>query len=151
MKHRGRAMGGTKQDGARKAEFLQAAEEMYERLQAWREEHLDASFDEIAEQVTPQRRELMGVLLKQLAEEAAPQVHAPRCESCGQGMVYKGRARRGVVHGEGESGLERAYYHCAECASGLFPPGPSAQAQSACLESADDSPSGAAGDGDCLV
>jgi hypothetical protein len=41
---------------AEKAEFLQAAEAMYEELHAWRECHLDASFDEIAEQVTPRRR-----------------------------------------------------------------------------------------------
>ncbi len=108
-----------------KAEFLQAAAVMYERLQAWRSQNLDASFDEIAEQVTPQRRELMGVLLKQLAEQGDEQVHAPLCESCGREMVYKGTPRRGVVHSEGESGVERAYYHCPDCESGLFPPGPS--------------------------
>lgn len=112
-----------------KAEFLREAEAMYERLQSWREAHLDASFDEIAEQVTPQRRELMGVLLKQLAEQADEKVHAPACESCGREMVYKGRPTRGVVHSEGESGLERAYYHCADCESGLFPPGPSTQTE----------------------
>ncbi len=109
-----------------KTEFLRAAEAMYERLQEWREQNLDASFDEIAEQVTPQRRELMGVLLKQLAEQADEQVYAPQCESCGQEMVYKGTSGRGVVHSEGESGLERCYYHCPDCESGLFPPGPSA-------------------------
>jgi len=109
-----------------KAEFLRAASRMYERLQAWRSQNLDASFDEIAEQVTPQRRELMGVLLKQLSETADEKVHAPACEQCGREMVYKGRSGRGVVHSEGESGLERAYYHCADCESGLFPPGPSA-------------------------
>src|SRR3954471_24962381 len=101
------------------AEFLQAAATMYKRLQAWRSQNLDASFDEIAEQVTPQRRELMGVLLKQLAEKADEQVQAPECESCGREMVYKGRPTRGVVHSEGESGLARAYYHCPDCESGL--------------------------------
>src|SRR5687768_13578914 len=95
------------------AEFMQAAGEMYRRLQAWRSQHLDASFDEIAEQVTPQRRELMGMLLKQLAEQADEKVYAPPCESCGREMVYKGTPSRGVVHSEGESELERAYYHCA--------------------------------------
>ena len=111
-----------------KEEFLRAAEAMYERLQAWREQHVDASFDEIAEQVTPQRRELMGVLLKQLAETADEKVHAPTCEQCGRAMVYKGRVSKGVVHSEGEAGVVRAYYHCADCESGLFPPGPTTQA-----------------------
>jgi hypothetical protein len=111
------------------AEFLQAAAAMYKRLHEWRSQHLDASFDEIAEQVTPQRRELMGVLLKQLAEKADEKVQVPLCESCGCEMVYKGTPARGVVHSEGESSLERAYYHCANCESGLFPPGPSAQTE----------------------
>jgi DNA-directed RNA polymerase subunit RPC12/RpoP len=104
---------------------LRAAEAMYERLHAWRSKNLDASFDEIAEQVTPQRRELMGVLLKQLAETADEKVHAPSCEQCGGKMVYKGTPARGVVHSEGEAGLARAYYHCPDCESGLFPPRPS--------------------------
>lgn len=122
-------MGKISQEEQEKAAFLRAAEAMYERLQAWREQNLDASFDEIAAQVTPQRRELMGVLLKQLAEKADEPVHAPHCASCGRAMDYKGRPGRGVVHSEGEGGLERAYYHCADCESGLFPPGPSAQAE----------------------
>lgn len=122
-------MGRSSREEQEEADFLQAAASMYERLQAWRSQHLDASFDEIAEQVTPQRRELMGILLKQLAEKADEQVHAPACESCGQEMVYKGTPSRGVVHSEGESGLERAYYHCPDCESGLFPPGPSSQTE----------------------
>lgn len=122
-------MGRSSREEQEEAEFLQAAAAMYKRLQAWRSQNLDASFDEIAEQVTPQRRELMGVLLKQLAETADEKVHAPACEQCGREMVYKGTSDRGVVHSEGESGLERAYYHCPDCESGLFPPGPSAQAE----------------------
>lgn len=112
-----------------KAEFLRAAEAMYERLQKWRSQNLDASFDEIADQVTPQRRGLMGVLLKQLAETADEKVHAPRCKQCEREMVYKGTPSRGIVHSEGEAGLERAYYHCADCESGLFPPRPSTQTE----------------------
>jgi tRNA(Ile2) C34 agmatinyltransferase TiaS len=117
---------GKRSQAAEKAEFLEAAAAMYEKLQAWRRENLDASFDEIAAQVTPQRRELMGIVLKQLAEQADAEAEAPVCESCGETMVYKGRPARGVVHGEGETGLERAYYHCPDCASGLFPPGSTA-------------------------
>jgi len=111
------------------AEFLRAAAAMYQRLHEWRSQNLDASFDEIAEQVTPQRRELMGVLLKQLAEQADEKVQAPPCEACGREMVYKGTPGRGIVHSEGEAGLERAYYHCADCESGLFPPRPATQTE----------------------
>jgi uncharacterized protein YbbK (DUF523 family) len=122
-------MGRSSREEQEEAEFLQAAAVMYKRLQAWRSQNLAASFDEIAEQVTPQRRELMGVLLKQLAEQADEKVHAPQCESCGREMVYKGTPARGVVHSEGEAGLERAYYHCPDCESGLFPPRPSTQTE----------------------
>lgn len=122
-------MGKASREEQEKAEFLRAAEAMYERLQKWRSQNLDASFDEIADQVTPQRRELMGVLLKQLAETADEKVHAPRCEQCGREMVYKGTPSREIVHREGETGLERAYYHCPDCASGLFPPRPAPQTE----------------------
>ena len=120
-------MGKASQAAEEEAEFLQAAAAMYQRLHEWRSQNLEASFDEIAEQVTPQRRQLMGVLLKQLAEQADERVYAPPCASCGREMVYKGTPARGVVHSEGESGLERAYYHCADCESGLFPPGRATQ------------------------
>ena len=43
-----------------KAAFLREAEEMYDELRKWRAEHAEASFDEIANQVTPRRRALMG-------------------------------------------------------------------------------------------
>ena len=45
-----------------KAEMEQAFEQMWEELYQWRAEHAEASFDEIAAQVTPRRRALMGQL-----------------------------------------------------------------------------------------
>ena len=50
-----------------KAAFLREAEAMYEELWSWREKHPEASFDQIAAQVTPQRRRLVSALLKQMA------------------------------------------------------------------------------------
>ena len=43
------------------------ATEMYDELVEWREQHPGASFDEIANQVTTRRQELMGELVNQLA------------------------------------------------------------------------------------
>jgi hypothetical protein len=96
---------------------------MYEELTAWRAEHLEASLDEIAEQVSVRRRALMGQLLSELAEAADERIEAPVCEQCGEAMTYKGTPVRGVVLGEGETQLARAYFHCERCESGLFPPG----------------------------
>lgn len=107
-----------------KAAFLREAERMYDELHAWRAEHLDASFDEIGDQVTPYRRGLVSKLLEQLAVAADERVEAPVCEQCGQAMRYRGTPERTVGHREGEAALERAYYYCDQCGVSLFLPGP---------------------------
>ena len=108
-----------------KGEFMTAVGEMYDDLRQWRANHPEASFDEIAGQVTPKRREVMGQLLVQLACQQGPGevIEGLACPACGQPMSYKGQPSRDVIHKEGESELERAYYYCAECQTGLFPPG----------------------------
>ncbi len=112
-----------------KAEYMRAAEAMYEELREWREAHPEASFDEIAAQVTPKRRELMGELLGQLAQQQGDgRYEATLCESCGETLSASGRRKRRIVHAEGEVEVVRAYHHCAECGSGLFPPGPPIEA-----------------------
>lgn len=101
-------------------------EQMCQGLRKWREGHPQASYDELAAQVTVRRRRLMGQLLQELASQGAGEEMAlgVRCEECGQEMRYKGSFKRGVVHYlEGETELERAYYVCGECQSGFFPPG----------------------------
>src|SRR5215207_6654697 len=115
-------MGQTKGVEQEKAEFLRAAEAMYEELHAWREKHLDASFDEIADQVKPRRRVLMGKLLEQLAVRADERIEAPVCEACGKAISYRGTPERDVSHREGDVELERAYYYCDSCEGSLFPP-----------------------------
>lgn len=127
-------MGRTRSEEQKKVEFVQAAAAMYDELQTWHGRHREASFDEIADQVTPRRRELMGLLLKQMAEAGDERVTAPVCEGCGQAMTYKGTPRRGVGHKEGEVRLERAYYYCEACESTLFPPGPTTEAEEAPME-----------------
>ena len=109
-----------------KERIISAVEQMYDELQAWREGHPEASFDEIAAQVTPRRRaligELLGVLARQHGNGVVPEGRV--CEGCGQAMRYKGEFRREVEHYlEGETELERAYYYCAHCEGGIFPPG----------------------------
>ncbi len=106
-------------------EFLGAANEMYEELRGWRRKHPEASFDEIAAQVTPRRRALMGKMMSQLAlqEGDGEVVEGLACPDCGQPMLYKGKPKRGVAHLEGETELVRAYYYCTHCEDGLFPPG----------------------------
>lgn len=127
--------------------------EMYEELYAWREAHPEASFDEIANQVTPRRQKVMGELLNELVLQhgSGEVVEGLRCEQCGQPLVYKGKPERGVEHLEGEARFKRAYYYCAHCESGLFPPGRAVEVGEARLESGDDSAGGGVGDSNCVV
>jgi ribosomal protein S27AE len=105
--------------------FIAAAGSMYDELMAWRQVHGEASIDEIIGQVTPQRRELMGELVAQLALVHGNGATAvgKACAQCGEEMVHKGQNEREVLHGEGQSGLKRTYYYCPRCKSGVFPPG----------------------------
>jgi hypothetical protein len=114
-----------RQEEQEKREFLRWAGEMYEELREWRKQHPAASFDEIAGQVTPRRRQLMGKLLGQLALQHGDGevIEGLSCPECGQEMRYKGKPKRRVAHMEGEVKLERAYYYCAQCEAGLSPPG----------------------------
>jgi hypothetical protein len=108
-----------------RAEFMEAASGMYDDLRQWRANHPEASIDEIANQITPKRRALMGQLLVQLACQHGDGevIVGVACPECGEAMSYKGKPSRDVIHKEGEEELVRSYYHCARCQAGLFPPG----------------------------
>jgi|APTNR8051073442_1049403.scaffolds.fasta_scaffold33789_1 hypothetical protein len=132
-------MGTTKSEAMRQQEFVAAAEAMYVRLRAWRAAHLDASFDEVGDQVTQERQRLMAVLLGELAvqpEEVL--VAAEQCRQCGKELAPKGKQVRGVSHLEGEVRVAREYHYCDECQSGLFPPRPPIETDSAYVEPAHD-------------
>jgi len=109
-----------------KERFVNAAAKMYDELHEWREQHPKASFDEIAAQVTPRRRELMGEFMAQLAlqQGSGAVVEGIVCEQCGAVMEYKGEPKRDIECLEGETELYRAYFHCPHCEGGVFPPGP---------------------------
>lgn len=114
------------QEEKEKARLQQAFGDMVDELQLWREEHAQASLDEIAAQVTPRRRALMGEIVAALARQhgSGVVVEGLRCEECGQALEYKGEPVRAVEHYlEGEIALTRAYYYCPQCEAGIFPPG----------------------------
>ena len=108
----------------RGSEFGAEAVAMAERLRAWRRAHPEATFDEIAEQVSQERKQLMGGLLSELSAEAQPGPLDPKCGGCGGGLVYKGKKSREVLHREGQVRLSRDYYYCPACRQGIFPPRP---------------------------
>jgi predicted nuclease with RNAse H fold len=111
-------------------ELQRLMDELYDEMHRWREEHPEASLDEIAREAVLRRRRLMAVWLEQLACQHGTGAAAEglTCEKCGQPLIYKGRQRRKVEHTEAEIDLKRAYWYCPHCEGGIFPPGPPAAA-----------------------
>ena len=117
-------MAPTKSRSQRKAAFLQAAEEMYERLEAWYDAHPAATFEELEQELRQQRRELMGGALATLivGRDSGYQASAPACAKCRQPMAFEGYRPWTVKGLEGDSRLDRAYYRCPACAGAAFSP-----------------------------
>jgi hypothetical protein len=117
----------------RKAEFLKAAEALYEQVEDWYDAHPDASFEELEAEMRRRRRGLMGQALATLivGRDNGFAVAPPRCPQCGQAMQFEDYRPWTVKGLEGDSPLERAYYTCPSCVEqGFSPSGPEAQAAS---------------------
>lgn len=113
----------------RKAEFLQAAEVMYERMEDWYDAHPAASFEEIEGELRQQRRGLMGKTLEALivGRDSGFDVQRPPCAKCGGSLEFEAYRSWTVKGLEGDSKLERAYYTCPTCGEqGFSPSGPQA-------------------------
>jgi DNA-directed RNA polymerase subunit RPC12/RpoP len=130
-------MAQTQTAAERKAEFLAAAAQMYEQLEAWYEAHPEASFGEIEAEARWRRRALMGSALATLinGRDSGYQSARPTCAQCGQAMEFEGYRRWGVSGLEGETTLRRAYYVCPHCSGQtFFPPRPEVAAAERPLE-----------------
>ena len=105
--------------------FEKEALQLYDEMVAWRKAHPEATFDEIAGQVSIKRKRLMGQLLGELSVQKMEKEgwQEQVCPDCGGKLENKGVRTRQVVHSEGETELERPYYHCPNCGKGFFPLG----------------------------
>ena len=115
----------------RREAFLAEADKMFDAVEAWYDDHPDASFGEIEREARSQRRAFMGRALAIMVNgrDTGLQVHPPRCSVCGAEMDFEDY-RDWTLHSlEGDTTLERAYYVCPRCERrGLFPPGPQTEA-----------------------
>jgi hypothetical protein len=86
----------------------------------------DITLSQIEEIVNELKFELTGMLVESLIEVQARRQTGPGpiCAGCGREMRYKGEKERpGIITSQGAIKLERSYYYCKKCKSGLFPPG----------------------------
>ncbi len=107
-----------------KAKFVRGAEEMFEEMWAWGEEHPQASFDEIAGKLALMRRELRGEMPGELLlQHGDGRYEEVVCPECGQGTKSNGQGTRTVKHAEGQVKVKRTHRLCPACGQGIFPPG----------------------------
>lgn len=100
------------------------AKEIIKRLLDWNDTHLAPDLTQIENIVLELREELgleFAASLLNSQEKAEPVLE--RCWKCGQEMHNKGRKRKIVESRIGGVELERGYYYCPECGTGIFPPG----------------------------
>jgi hypothetical protein len=117
----------------RQAAFLEVAARSFDQLEAWYDEHPEASFGEIEAKAREVRREMMGIGLEIVinGRDTGQRTSPPTCPGCGKPMRFE-RYSPFTIHGlEGDTELNRAYYVCRQCErQTVFPPGPEASTAS---------------------
>jgi len=100
----------------RRAMFMEKAGQMFDDLESWYDEHLEASFGEIEAEARKQRRELMGEAMGVLVNGRDTGCKWKRRVVQSVGMRWNLKdIGGGSAWLEGDTKLERAYYVCPEC------------------------------------
>ena len=108
-----------------KARLMVKAEAAIDGLLATRTRSAEAKLVDIEQVVLTARQQIAQALTAELVRESAGAVTPawPNCPKCGRRMQVKGKRQRTLVLETGEVTVARAYYHCAACKTGVFPPG----------------------------
>ena len=107
-----------------RARLVAEAEAAIDQMLAERVAPAQASLADIERSARTASQRLEQAIAVELAGAGAAELPAwPNCPQCGQKMKNKGKRTRRVVTESGEIEVERAYYHCAACGQGIFPPG----------------------------
>jgi hypothetical protein len=115
-----------KSKAAIKAELMKKAEAVIDELLDWEEQTERPNLRQVEGKVLELRQRLSEEMAATVIEnqEAVRPVPGPSCAGCGVEMRYKGMKEKRVLSWVGEVKLERGYYYCDQCRTGLFPPGP---------------------------
>ena len=115
-----------KQKGELRWRFVEKSEEVFDKAMEQGIAREDMTLSQIEEIVNEVKFELTSMLVESVIELQASRYTGPgpKCEGCGREMRYKGEKRRPeIITSQGGIELERSYYYCKKCKSGLFPPG----------------------------
>jgi hypothetical protein len=109
-----------------KIELMKEAEAVIDELLDWHMETEKPTLSQVEGKVLEIRerlsKQMAGTVLEN--QNAVRPVPGPSCAGCGTEMRYKGLKKNTVISWVGELEMERGYYYCAQCRTGLFPPGP---------------------------
>ncbi len=108
-----------------KAELLAEAEVVIDEALDWHENTGAPTLIEVEDILLKLRKRLSQRMAEIMLgdQETTQPVAVPVCPTCGRKMRYKGMKDTTVESRLGPLRLDRGYYHCARCKSGLFPPG----------------------------
>ena len=108
----------------RRVELKAKADEIIERLLDWTDAVERPNLTQIEDIVLGLREELSQSMVENVisAQESVQPAAQMRCPTCGGEMRAKGRRPRQLESRVGEMRLERGYYTCPQCGSGIFPP-----------------------------
>lgn len=108
-----------------KAELMTQAEALIDELVEWTADTPAPTLTQIEDIVLKLRQRLSERMALAVIEAQATvrPVPGPCCPTCGREMHYKDRKANTVESRVGSLPLERGYYYCEPCKSGLFPPG----------------------------
>ncbi len=107
------------------AELMAEAKALIAELVAWERQAGAPKLSQMEEKAlaVPQRfgKRLLQAMIED--QEARQPAEPPKCPTCGVEMRYKGQKGTDIETRLGGIEVERGYYYCAHCESGLFPPG----------------------------
>jgi DNA repair exonuclease SbcCD ATPase subunit len=109
----------------RQAELQAKANELIQHLLDWTDETDKPNLTQMEDEILALREEMSRSMLESIlsAQEATQPAEGGTCPTCGQPLRYKGRRSAQVESRIGAADLERGYYYCPHCQSGIFPPG----------------------------
>lgn len=108
----------------KKAELQEASEKLIERLLEWEEKNGCPNLTMMEEEILSIRKAFGEEMLRVAIEgqESKQPVEEVKCAVCGGKMSNKGGKKRDVASRLGELAIERGYYYCPSCKTGVFPP-----------------------------
>ncbi len=107
-----------------KARMMREMEALIDQMLAAKKPADQIMLSEIVQAAIEIGNQFREVVAEELANDSQLETSViPHCPRCGEQMTFKGYRKRQVETEAGGMELKRAYYTCAGCRQGIFPPG----------------------------